>query len=167
MVLIAAPMASSSGGSGITLLLPLILIVGMIWFMSRSQRKARQRQAETVASLVPGTRVITTSGQLGTVEEVDDEYVTLEVADGVLVQFVKQAVGRVLPDEVDEYEEEVEDDTLDEVADEPVHDTVRADGAVDDARTRVDGAAEPGKQTAADRAKTDDRSALPPTHTQN
>jgi hypothetical protein len=36
MVLIAAPMASSSGGSGITLLLPLILIIGMIWFMSRS-----------------------------------------------------------------------------------------------------------------------------------
>ena len=50
MELIAAPMASS-GGSGITLLLPLILIVGMIWFMSRTQRKQRQRQADTVAAL--------------------------------------------------------------------------------------------------------------------
>ncbi len=48
MQLIAVPMASSGGG-GITLLLPLILIVGMIWFMSRTQRKQRQKQADTVA----------------------------------------------------------------------------------------------------------------------
>ena len=40
MQLLAVPMASS-GGSGFTLLLPLILIVGMIWFMSRTQRKQR------------------------------------------------------------------------------------------------------------------------------
>lgn len=99
MQLIAVPMASSGGGSGFTLLLPLILIVGMIWFMSRTQRKQRQRQAETVAALTPGTKVITTSGLVGIVEEVDDEYVTLEVSDGVLVQFVKAAIGRVLPDE--------------------------------------------------------------------
>ena len=63
MVLIAAPMASSGGG-GITLLLPLILIVGMIWFMSRTQRKQRAKQANTVAALQPGTKIITTSGQL-------------------------------------------------------------------------------------------------------
>lgn len=167
MVLIAAPMASS-GGSGITLLLPLILIVGMIWFMSRSQRKQRQRQAETVASLVPGTRVITTSGQLGTVEEVDDEYVTLEIADGVLVQFVKQAIGRVLPDEVDEYEEEeVTDDDLEDVVDEPVDETVTADGTADDGRRPVDADTTDDKKKVAGRAKVDDRSALPPTHTEN
>ena len=99
MQLIAVPMASSGGGSGFTLLLPLILIVGMIWFMSRTQRKQRQRQAETVASLAPGTKVITTSGLVGIVEETDDEYVTLEISEGVLVQVVKAAVGRVIPDE--------------------------------------------------------------------
>lgn len=150
MLLIAAPMASS-GGSGITLLLPLILIVGMIWFMSRSQRKQRQRQAETVAALVPGTRVVTTSGQLGTVEEVDDEYVTLEIADGVLVQFVKQAIGRVLPDEVDEYEaEEVEEDG--DLEDD--HETA------DDRDTVTD------RKDVTDRETVDDKPTLPPTHTE-
>ena len=98
MQLLAVPMASS-GGSGITLLLPLILIVGMIWFMSRTQRKQRARQAETVAALTPGTKVITTSGLVGIVEETDDEYVTLEISEGVLVQVVKAAVGRVVPDD--------------------------------------------------------------------
>jgi preprotein translocase subunit YajC len=150
MLLIAAPMASS-GGSGITLLLPLILIVGMIWFMSRSQRKQRQRQAQTVAALVPGTRVVTTSGQLGTVEEVDDEYVTLEIADGVLVQFVKQAIGRVLPDEVDEYEEE----------------EVEEDGDLeDDHETADDRDTVTDRKDVTDLETVDDKPTLPPTHTE-
>jgi preprotein translocase subunit YajC len=107
--------------------------------------------------------VITTSGQLGTVEEVDDEYVTLEIADGVLVQFVKQAIGRVLPDEVDEYEEEVEeDDDLDDAIDGPADDTTTADG-----RPVVTDAAQPDDKRAAGRGKVDDRTAVPPTHTEN
>ena len=43
--------------------------------------------------------MITTSGLVGIVEETDDEYVTLEISEGVLVQVVKAAVGRVIPDE--------------------------------------------------------------------
>ena len=34
---------------------------------------------------------------VGIVEEVDDEYVTLEISPASLVQFVKPAIGRVLP----------------------------------------------------------------------
>ncbi|WP_432937953.1 preprotein translocase subunit YajC [Kribbella sp. CA-253562] len=149
MELLAVPMASSGGGSGFTLLLPLILIVGMIWFMSRTQRKQRQRQADTVAALTPGTKVVTTSGMVGIVEEVDDEYVTLEVSDGMLVQFVKAAIGRVIPD-----------DTADAVADEP------ADAPVEDrvedetpARDTVD-VPETGDTKAQDKK-------LPPTHSEN
>jgi preprotein translocase subunit YajC len=126
MALFAVPMADSSGGgSGLALLLPLVLIVGMIWFMSRSQRKQRQRQAQTVAALQPGTRVITTSGQLGTVDEVEDEYVVLEIADGVFVRYVKQAIGRVVEDDVidtDGTSDEVED-VEPEDADQPADDT--------------------------------------------
>jgi preprotein translocase subunit YajC len=122
MALFAVPMADSSGGgSGLALLLPLVLIVGMIWFMSRSQRKQRARQAQTVAALQPGTRVITTSGQLGTVDEVEDEYVVLEIADGVFVRYVKQAIGRVLDDEV------VEDGTSDQAEDVEPEDVDKAD----------------------------------------
>jgi preprotein translocase subunit YajC len=152
MVLIAAPMASSGGG-GLTLLLPLILIVGMIWFMSRTQRKQKAKQAETVAQLVPGTRVITTSGQLGIVEEVDDEYVTLEISDGVLVQFVRQAIGRVLPDLADEVEEDDQEDTVDEDA---AHDEDATDNHKVGADDKVPG-----------RDKVAEKPSLPPTHTEN
>ncbi|MEU0090934.1 preprotein translocase subunit YajC [Kribbella sp. NPDC006257] len=143
MQLIAVPMASSGGG-GITLLLPLILIVGMIWFMSRTQKKQRQKQADTVAMLTPGTKVITTSGMVGIVEEVDDEYVTLEISEGVLIQLVKAAVGRVIPDDAEEPADEAAD------AEEPV---------VDEARDTVD-VPETGD-------KVQDKAKLPPTHTEN
>jgi preprotein translocase subunit YajC len=150
MQLIAVPMASSGGG-GLTLLLPLILIVGMIWFMSRTQRKQRQKQADTVAMLTPGTKVITTSGQVGIVEEVDDEYVTLEISEGVLVQFVKAAIGRVIPEEVEEPADEA---AADEVAEEPAEEA-RAEDVLD----RVD-VPETGD-------KVQDKAKLPPTHTEN
>jgi preprotein translocase subunit YajC len=147
---------ASSGGGGFTLLLPLILIVGMIWFMSRTQRKQKAKQAQTVAQLVPGTRVITTSGQLGIVEEVDDEYVTLEISDGVLVQFVKQAIGRVLPDLADEVEEDDHGDTVDEDA---------ADNRNEDAADNHDKVDSDDK--APGRDKVADKPSLPPTHTEN
>jgi preprotein translocase subunit YajC len=155
MELIAAPMASS-GGSGITLLLPLILIVGMIWFMSRTQRKQRTKQAETVAMLTPGTKVITTSGVVGIVEEVDDEYVTVEISDGVLVQFVKQAIGRVVPDEAPA-DEVAEDSVVEDSAEETVD---VAEPETGTARDTVD-----VPETGAD--KVQDKPKLPPTHTEN
>ncbi|HEY3514060.1 preprotein translocase subunit YajC [Kribbella sp. NPDC051137] len=151
MQLLAVPMASSGGG-GITLLLPLILIVGMIWFMSRTQKKQRQRQADTVAKLSPGTKVITTSGLVGIVEETDDDYVTLEISEGVLVQVVKAAIGRVIPEE--------------DAADEP------AAAADDDAETTAE-ATTPEKVDVPDAGgekadgKVQDTPKLPPTHTEN
>ncbi|MET7280184.1 preprotein translocase subunit YajC [Kribbella sp. NPDC005582] len=149
MQLLAVPMASSGGG-GITLLIPLILIVGMIWFMSRTQRKQRERQAQTVAALAPGTKVITTSGLVGIVEETDDEYVTLEISDGVLVQVVKAAIGRIIPDEDATADEAVE--TTDEVA-EPVEALDPVD-VPDAGRDKADGKVQDGPK-------------LPPTHSEN
>ncbi|WP_432876461.1 preprotein translocase subunit YajC [Kribbella sp. CA-245084] len=151
MQLLAVPMASSGGG-GITLLLPLILIVGMIWFMSRTQKKQRQRQADTVAALAPGSKVITTSGLVGIVEETDDEYVTLEISEGVLVQVVKGAIGRVVPDE----DAAEATDAADEATDST--DTVSTDESKvdvpDTGRDKADG-------------KVQDAPKLPPTHTEN
>ncbi len=163
MQLLAVPMASSGGG-GITLLLPLILIVGMIWFMSRSQRKQRERQAQTVAALVPGTKVITTSGLVGIVEETDDEYVTLEISEGVLVQVVKAAVGRVIPEEdatADEAEATAEADST---ASDEAAETVDADADDDAAKVDVPDAGKAGDK--AD-GKVQDTPKLPPTHTEN
>lgn len=152
MQLLAVPMASSGGG-GITLLLPLILIVGMIWFMSRTQKKQRQRQADTVAALAPGSKVITTSGLVGIVEETDDEYVTLEISEGVLVQVVKAAIGRVIPDEDVAAEDSADEATDSADAGEKSTDASKVD-VPDTGRDKADG-------------KVQDTPKLPPTHTEN
>jgi preprotein translocase subunit YajC len=154
MQLLAVPMASSGGG-GITLLLPLILIVGMIWFMSRTQKKQRQRQADTVAALAPGSKVITTSGLVGIVEETDDEYVTLEISEGVLVQVVKAAIGRVVPedDTTADDADSADEATAADSADESSTDASRVD-VPDTGRDKADG-------------KVQDTPKLPPTHTEN
>jgi preprotein translocase subunit YajC len=157
MQLLAVPMASSGGG-GITLLLPLILIVGMIWFMSRTQKKQRQKQADTVAALAPGSKVITTSGLVGIVEETDDDYVTLEISEGVLVQVVKGAIGRVIPEEDAADEPAAADDATD-TAD--ATDATVADEAVTPEKVDVPDA---GGEKA---GKVQDTPKLPPTHTEN
>jgi preprotein translocase subunit YajC len=157
MVLTLVPMANSGGGGGLAILLPLVLIVGMIWFMSRSQRRQRQRQADTVARLQPGTRVITTSGQVGVVDEVEDEYVVLEIAPDVFSRFVKQAIGRVLDDPSTALGEPATEQPADTSDAGPAADAEAGEPAekdpVQDVQDRRDGPA--GK------------SILPPTHTES
>jgi preprotein translocase subunit YajC len=149
MVLTVVPMADSSGGggSGLAILLPLVLIVGMIWFMSRTQRRQRQRQEAVVAALNPGTRVITTSGMVGVVQVVEDDFVTLEIAPGISARFVRQAIGRVL----DSPESALGSDG-------DIDGGVDVDSASDDPR---------GVDDVQDDQTPDDKPRNPPTHTEN
>ena len=67
------------------------------------QRKVRE-QRELVRRVGVGAEVQTIGGILGRVVAADDEYVHLEVSPGVVVTFVRAAVGRILeapPDEPD------------------------------------------------------------------
>jgi preprotein translocase subunit YajC len=148
MVVTAVAMAGSSGGGGLTLLVPLALLAAFFWFVSRSQRKQRQRQQSVVASLQPGTRVITSSGLAGTVEAVEDQFIVLEVAPGVSLRFVPQAIGQVL----DEPETALGDTDIDTGTDDDVADDLVAD---DDTVTDDDAEV------------SDDKRHNPPTHTEH
>ncbi len=48
--------------------------------------------------MVPGSRVRTTAGMYGTVVEVDDQDVVLEIAPGVEARFLRRAIMDVVPD---------------------------------------------------------------------
>ncbi|SEG73414.1 preprotein translocase subunit YajC [Actinacidiphila yanglinensis] len=83
----------------IGILLPLILIVGVMFMMTRSQ-KTKQRQAlEMRNKMEPGTGVRTIGGMYAVVKEVNDETVLLEITDGVHAHFAKSAIGTVLSEE--------------------------------------------------------------------
>jgi preprotein translocase subunit YajC len=80
-------------------LLPLVLIVGVMFMMTRSA-KNKQRQAQQMRSeMDPGTGVRTIGGLYAVVKEVNDETVLLELTDGVHAHFAKNAIGAVLSEE--------------------------------------------------------------------
>ena len=84
--------------SGTTLLFMLALMVGMMFFMSRSQKKQYQKRMESLNKLQKGYEVITIGGLYGTVDEVDTERKTVVLdVDGVYLTFELTAIKTVLP----------------------------------------------------------------------
>lgn len=78
-------------------LLPLLLLAVLFYLLVLRPAQRRQREAAAVVSaLRPGAQVMTTAGLYGTVRSVDDDSVQLEIAPGVVVRLVKQAVGKVV-----------------------------------------------------------------------
>jgi preprotein translocase subunit YajC len=73
----------------LAMFVPLILV--MLW-QSRSQTK---KQEQAVAGLKKGDRVVTQSGLVGRLAEVDNRYAKIEIAPGVKVTILRTTlVGR-------------------------------------------------------------------------
>ncbi|MBO0818558.1 MAG: preprotein translocase subunit YajC, partial [Actinobacteria bacterium] len=97
--LIAAPQAASSGGGSgsYTFLIVIVVLFALFYFvMIRPQRNRQRQQQEMQRQIVPGQRVRTTAGMYATVTAIDDDDVTLEVAPGVNVRFMRRAVMDVV-----------------------------------------------------------------------
>lgn len=78
--------------------LPLIILFGIFYFMLiRPQMKRSKEQRAMIAALAKGDEVLTNGGLLGRVEEINEQFVVLEVANGVSVKMQKQAISAVLP----------------------------------------------------------------------
>ncbi|WP_024868276.1 preprotein translocase subunit YajC [Pseudoxanthomonas suwonensis] len=84
------------GGLGM-LLFPIILIAIMYFLMIRPQMKRQKEHQAMLGKLSRGDEVITTGGVAGTVTDIGDNFVTLEVADNVRIRVQKAAIGNVLP----------------------------------------------------------------------
>lgn len=79
-------------------LLPLLLLGVFFYVLVLRPAQRRQRAAAAVQNeLTPGVQIMTTGGLFGTVVEVLDDRLTLEIAPGTVVEFAKGAVGRVVP----------------------------------------------------------------------
>ena len=75
----------------------LALIVLAFWVLVIRPARSRARaQQETLRSIEPGDRILMTSGMIGTVVTIGDGEATVELAPGVVVTIVDQAVLRRL-----------------------------------------------------------------------
>ena len=91
----AAPAASPFGFQG--LLFPIILIAIMYFLMIRPQMKRQKEHRAMLEKLAKGDEVITNGGIAGTVSNIGESFITVEVADGVQLRVQKGAIANVLP----------------------------------------------------------------------
>jgi preprotein translocase subunit YajC len=107
---------SGGGGNAITSLLPLIIIGVLFYFLLiRPQQKRARAQRDLTQSIGVGDMVVTIGGFHGTVTQVNDTTVRLELNPSNTVTLSKQAIARRLVDadegsEVDTDSEEVADE---------------------------------------------------------
>ncbi|HVJ34039.1 MAG TPA: preprotein translocase subunit YajC [Dongiaceae bacterium] len=82
---------------------PFILIFGIMYFlMIRPQQRRAKEHRALVQQLKAGDKVVTSGGFLGTVTQVtDDNEVKVEIADGVRVRMLRQAITEVITNKVD------------------------------------------------------------------
>lgn len=73
------------------------LFAFMYFFIIRPQRKRQKEHQSLVSALAKGDEVVMTSGMLGKVIKVDENYVVLETGNNIELKFQKVAVHAVLP----------------------------------------------------------------------
>ena len=89
--------AAGSGGAWMQLL-PLVLIFVVFYFLLiRPQTKRAKEHKEMVGKLQSGDEVVTNGGLLGRITEVGDNFITLEVANGVAIKVQRFQVSQLMP----------------------------------------------------------------------
>ncbi len=89
-------LAQDSGGSPVTSIVFLGLMVAVFWlFIIRPQRRRSKKQKELAGSLMVGQEVKTIGGIHGTVVSLDEDSVVLKVEDGK-IRVTRRAIGSVV-----------------------------------------------------------------------
>ena len=77
----------------ITTILMIALIIGMMFFMRRSQKKQEKEVADMRNSLQVGDEITTIGGVIGKIVSIKDETVTIETShDRTKIRFLRSAV---------------------------------------------------------------------------
>ena len=91
--------------------IPLVLILGVFWFLIiRPQQKKQKQHLSMVDSLRKGDKVVTNGGIFGTILKVGDDRITLEIASKVQIQIERQQVARMDKKIAESKEDKEEDD---------------------------------------------------------
>jgi len=101
-MLINAAWAQGSGtaapGGGFESLILIVLMFAVLYFlMIRPQMKRAKEHKSLIEGLQKGDEVVAAGGMLGRISKINENYVTLEIADKVEVQVQRPAVQLVLP----------------------------------------------------------------------
>ena len=91
------PAGGANGGGGIMSVLPLMvgMFAIMYFLIIRPQQKQRKDREALLSAVKKGDRVVTSSGIHGTVVAINEQVITLKIADQVRVDFDRGSIGRI------------------------------------------------------------------------
>ena len=79
------------------MLFPLGILLFFYILFLRPQAKRDKEKKAMLAALTKGTEVVTVGGVLGKVADLDENFVCLEVSDGMFVQVQRHAIANLMP----------------------------------------------------------------------
>jgi preprotein translocase subunit YajC len=95
---IAQAAAAQPAGGGMSMIIMMVVLFGLMYFMMiRPQMKRQKEHRALVAGLAKGDEVVTNGGIAGRVSDVGETFITVEIADNVMVKVQKGSVQQVLP----------------------------------------------------------------------
>jgi preprotein translocase subunit YajC len=98
--MMAAGSGFGPGGSGFSLLLPVLMIGAVYLMMIRPQQKKQKLWTQMLSELKTGDKITTTGGIRGTILSLKDDTMILRVApDGIKIEVVKSAIASVTTQE--------------------------------------------------------------------
>lgn len=84
--------------SSLPMLMMFVVILGMWFFMSRSQKKQQQERQNLLDSMKQGDEVVTIGGLHGIVSEIDNEKRTVIIdCEGIFLEYDRAAIKTVKP----------------------------------------------------------------------
>lgn len=92
------------GDMGSTVLMLVLMGAAFYFLLIRPQQKRAKKQAEMTNALAPGARVMLSSGVFGTIRHLGDRQAIIEIAPGIEMTVVKQAIVKTLGADDDEFE---------------------------------------------------------------
>jgi preprotein translocase subunit YajC len=121
-------------GGGAIIFVYIILFVGVFYFLAvRPQRRQRHAHQEMLTMLKKGDEIVNIGGMFGTIKELREDYVVLEVANRVRVKYLKRAISQIVSEEEEDYEEYEDEDYEEEPEEEPEELEAGDDETVDEA----------------------------------
>lgn len=105
-------------GTGMGMILWIVVLFALMYFlMVRPQKKQQDKHKQMLNRLKPNDRILTVGGITGYVRQVTDDYIYVEIADGLVIELSKPYIATVLQDDEEELPaEDVEEiETVEEI----------------------------------------------------
>lgn len=98
-------MIIGSGNGGFMILYIVALFALLYFLMIRPQKKSQDRHKQMINNLKVNDRVLTVGGITGYVRDMNDSYLYIEIADGIVIELNRQYIAMVLQEEADDEED--------------------------------------------------------------